>query len=244
MSISHVGQRRGHIRKMAMSSYTSLPRRRSLPRSTLMTPETSMLRQTTSSDDSETSTTESDHVDTTPDLRSSRWTKQDYTILETPGRAARRLTVAPAPALSTSPTECQPATLTPTSPATRRTPKLAARGTRTSTPSTPATSLRSTTSFHGHPPSVPHTFPPSRDPGIFRQGGRRARSAQRCLPEPKDHRGSVAEGLASGSSIRDRCNVLIDAGGVLNKWKWPAINGREMFKGPCSTAPTGTIWSR
>jgi hypothetical protein len=25
---------------------------------------------------------------------------------------------------------------------------------------------------------------------------------------------------------------LINAGGVLNKWKWPAINGREMFKGP------------
>jgi hypothetical protein len=24
---------------------------------------------------------------------------------------------------------------------------------------------------------------------------------------------------------------LINAGGVLNKWKWPAINGREMFKG-------------
>ena len=45
-----------------------------------MTPETP-LRQTISSDDSETSTTESDHVDTTSDLRSSRWTKQDYTIL-------------------------------------------------------------------------------------------------------------------------------------------------------------------
>ena len=54
--------------------------RRHLPRPTLMTPETS-LRQTISSDDSETSTTESDHVDTTSDLRSSRWTKQDYTIL-------------------------------------------------------------------------------------------------------------------------------------------------------------------
>jgi hypothetical protein len=141
--------------------------RRHLPRPTLMTPET-WLRQTTSSDDSETSTTESDHVDTTSDLRSSRWTKQDYTILETPSRAARRLTVAPAPALSTSPMECHSATLTPASPATRRTLRSAAPGTRTSTPSTPATSLRSTTSFHGHPPSVPHTFPLSRDPDIFR----------------------------------------------------------------------------
>lgn len=42
----------------------------------------------------------------------------------------------------------------------------------------------------------------------------------------------MVEDLASGSSLRDRCNVLINAGGVLNKWKWPAINGREMFKGP------------
>jgi hypothetical protein len=65
--------------------------RRHLPRPTLMTPETSLRK--TSSDDCETSTTESDHVDTTSDLRSSRWTKQDYTILETPSRAARRLRV-------------------------------------------------------------------------------------------------------------------------------------------------------
>lgn len=169
----------GRIRKMAMSlsRYTSLPRRRtsrsllfryvrSVPRTRtggishgLMTPETS-LRQTTSSDDSEISTTESDHVDTTSDLRSSRWTKQDSTILETHSRAARRLRVAPAPALSTSPTECQPATLTSTSPATRRTSRSAARGTRTSTLSAPATFLGSTIGFHGHPQSGPHTIPP------------------------------------------------------------------------------------
>lgn len=41
-----------------------------------------------------------------------------------------------------------------------------------------------------------------------------------------------AEDLTTGQVINDRCNVLINASGVLNKWKWPAIQGRETFKGP------------
>ncbi|KAF1845296.1 FAD/NAD(P)-binding domain-containing protein [Cucurbitaria berberidis CBS 394.84] len=32
--------------------------------------------------------------------------------------------------------------------------------------------------------------------------------------------------------FEDTANVFINASGVLNKWKWPAIEGRESFKGP------------
>ncbi|KAL5352334.1 hypothetical protein ACLOAV_002281 [Pseudogymnoascus australis] len=31
--------------------------------------------------------------------------------------------------------------------------------------------------------------------------------------------------------FEDRCNILVNASGVLNKWKWPNIKGRESFKG-------------
>ncbi|EME42128.1 hypothetical protein DOTSEDRAFT_89605 [Dothistroma septosporum NZE10] len=39
------------------------------------------------------------------------------------------------------------------------------------------------------------------------------------------------EDVKTGERVEDRCNFLINASGVLNKWKWPAINGRENFKG-------------
>ncbi|RAL02669.1 flavin-containing monooxygenase [Aspergillus ibericus CBS 121593] len=35
-----------------------------------------------------------------------------------------------------------------------------------------------------------------------------------------------------GTVFEDRAHILINASGVLNKWKWPAIPGRETFKGP------------
>ncbi|KIW10444.1 hypothetical protein PV08_11408 [Exophiala spinifera] len=35
-----------------------------------------------------------------------------------------------------------------------------------------------------------------------------------------------AEGI-----FKDRCHVLINGAGVVNKWKWPAIEGRELYKG-------------
>lgn len=31
--------------------------------------------------------------------------------------------------------------------------------------------------------------------------------------------------------IEDKCHVFINATGVLNKWKWPAIKGLETFQG-------------
>ncbi|KAL2802551.1 cyclohexanone monooxygenase [Aspergillus granulosus] len=34
-----------------------------------------------------------------------------------------------------------------------------------------------------------------------------------------------------GTTLVDRCHVLINGTGVLNKWKWPDIQGRESYKG-------------
>ncbi|TIA64505.1 steroid monooxygenase [Aureobasidium pullulans] len=40
------------------------------------------------------------------------------------------------------------------------------------------------------------------------------------------------EDLTTEHVFQDDCNVLINASGVLNKWKWPKIEGREHFQGP------------
>ncbi|RDB23708.1 putative sterigmatocystin biosynthesis monooxygenase stcW [Hypsizygus marmoreus] len=40
------------------------------------------------------------------------------------------------------------------------------------------------------------------------------------------------EDLGQGVSARDRCDILINAAGVLNAWKWPNIPGLDDFKGP------------
>lgn len=37
--------------------------------------------------------------------------------------------------------------------------------------------------------------------------------------------------LKNGTTIRDRCDILINASGLLNAWKWPAIKGLHDFKG-------------
>ncbi|KAF6833534.1 flavin-binding monooxygenase [Colletotrichum musicola] len=34
-----------------------------------------------------------------------------------------------------------------------------------------------------------------------------------------------------GTEFEDKAHVFVNASGVLNKWKWPAIKGRETFKG-------------
>ncbi|KAF8645042.1 hypothetical protein AX16_008103 [Volvariella volvacea WC 439] len=38
--------------------------------------------------------------------------------------------------------------------------------------------------------------------------------------------------LANGVSFVDDCHVLVNASGILNSWKWPEIEGLEMFNGP------------
>lgn len=38
--------------------------------------------------------------------------------------------------------------------------------------------------------------------------------------------------LENGSVIHDSCDIFISAVGVLNAWKWPAIQGLQDFKGP------------
>jgi cation diffusion facilitator CzcD-associated flavoprotein CzcO len=37
--------------------------------------------------------------------------------------------------------------------------------------------------------------------------------------------------LADGTIVHDACDILINAAGVLNAWKWPAIPGLKDFKG-------------
>ncbi|KAM0335538.1 hypothetical protein ACHAQA_000586 [Verticillium albo-atrum] len=37
--------------------------------------------------------------------------------------------------------------------------------------------------------------------------------------------------LATGAIVEDHCDILINAGGILNNWKWPAIPGLEKYKG-------------
>lgn len=40
------------------------------------------------------------------------------------------------------------------------------------------------------------------------------------------------EDLATGNAIRDSCDILINARGYLNVWRWPDIPGLACFKGP------------
>jgi cation diffusion facilitator CzcD-associated flavoprotein CzcO len=37
--------------------------------------------------------------------------------------------------------------------------------------------------------------------------------------------------LSNGNIIEDYCHILINAGGILNAWKWPQIPGLDKFKG-------------
>ena len=38
--------------------------------------------------------------------------------------------------------------------------------------------------------------------------------------------------LISGNEFHDYCDILINASGILNAWRWPAIPGIEKYKGP------------
>jgi len=38
--------------------------------------------------------------------------------------------------------------------------------------------------------------------------------------------------VASNTTFQDRCDILINAGGILNAWKWPEIPGIHSFTGP------------
>lgn len=37
--------------------------------------------------------------------------------------------------------------------------------------------------------------------------------------------------LSTNTTIEDYCDILVNAGGVLNAWRWPAIKGLERYKG-------------
>jgi cation diffusion facilitator CzcD-associated flavoprotein CzcO len=37
--------------------------------------------------------------------------------------------------------------------------------------------------------------------------------------------------LKTGTEVTDHCDILINASGILNNWRWPAIPGLKDFKG-------------
>ncbi|KAF8902348.1 hypothetical protein CPB84DRAFT_1907907 [Gymnopilus junonius] len=37
--------------------------------------------------------------------------------------------------------------------------------------------------------------------------------------------------LVDGTTVHDTCNILVNAGGVLNSWRWPDIEGLDKYKG-------------
>ena len=37
--------------------------------------------------------------------------------------------------------------------------------------------------------------------------------------------------LANNTHHEDYCDILINAGGILNAWRWPAIPGLDKYKG-------------
>ena len=39
------------------------------------------------------------------------------------------------------------------------------------------------------------------------------------------------EDLKTGKIIHDQCDILINASGILNAWRWPAIPGLDKYKG-------------
>jgi cation diffusion facilitator CzcD-associated flavoprotein CzcO len=40
------------------------------------------------------------------------------------------------------------------------------------------------------------------------------------------------EDIENGHVIDDECDVLLSCTGILNKWKWPEIEGLDQFTGP------------
>lgn len=38
--------------------------------------------------------------------------------------------------------------------------------------------------------------------------------------------------VITGQVEKDSCDILINAGGILNAWRWPAIPGLNNYKGP------------
>ena len=44
--------------------------------------------------------------------------------------------------------------------------------------------------------------------------------------------GVEVQNLRTGHVLKKACDILINAGGYLNHWKWPEIRGLQTYKGP------------
>ena len=43
--------------------------------------------------------------------------------------------------------------------------------------------------------------------------------------------GVQVEDVTTGKIMHDQCDILINASGILNNWRWPAIQGLKNYKG-------------
>ena len=49
--------------------------------------------------------------------------------------------------------------------------------------------------------------------------------------ESGSHWNVQIEDLATGRTIHDQCDIFVNASGVLNNWRWPAIPGIQSYRG-------------
>ena len=204
--------------------------------------------ETTSSEQGETISTDSEDVDTTsadPDGTPS-WTKQDYTVLESPSRASRRLKVitigAGASALNFA-HEVSTSDLDIDLVCYEKNPEIGGTWFENKYPGCacdiPSVNYQLSwapavwSTYYSTAPEILAYFKKVADDHGLRKYIRLSHKIVEAVWNEVSQEWLVkVEDLTTGRVISDRCNVLINAAGVLNKWKWPAIKGRETFKGP------------
>jgi hypothetical protein len=197
--------------------------------------------ETTSSEQGETLSTENDDLNT-----SSSWAKQEYRVLETPSRAPRRLKVitigAGASALNFA-HEVSTSDLDLDLVCYEKNPEIGGTWFENKYPGCacdiPSVNYQLSwapavwSTYYSTAPEILAYFKKVADDYGLREYIRLSHKIIEAVWDEVSQEWLVkVEDLTTGRIISDRCNVLINAAGVLNKWKWPAIKGRETFKGP------------
>jgi cation diffusion facilitator CzcD-associated flavoprotein CzcO len=197
--------------------------------------------ETTSSEQGETLSTDNDDLNT-----SSSWAKQEYRVLETPSRAPRRLKVitigAGASALNFA-HEVSTSDLDLDLVCYEKNPEIGGTWFENKYPGCacdiPSVNYQLSwapavwSTYYSTAPEILAYFKKVADDYGLREYIRLSHKIIEAVWDEVSQEWLVkVEDLTTGRVISDRCNVLINAAGVLNKWKWPAIKGRETFKGP------------
>ena len=200
-------------------------------------------------DGTETFSTDSDDVETTfaaPNSTPSSWTKQAYSVLETPSRAPRRLKVitigAGASALNFA-HEVSTSDLDIDLVCYEKNPEIGGTWFENKYPGCacdiPSVNYQLSwapavwSTYYSTAPEILAYFKKVADDYDLRKYVRLSHRIVEAVWDEASQEWMVkVEDLTTGRVVSDRCNVLINAAGVLNKWKWPAIKGRETFEGP------------